>query len=56
MALQKSFLQFEDIIKKIDIKIRNEDFKDLDLTNKNLSDLKVLLTSSNKTVNLTNSS
>jgi hypothetical protein len=51
MALQKLFHQFEDIIKKIDIKIRNEDFRDLDISNKNLNDLKTLLTSSSKTVN-----
>jgi hypothetical protein len=50
MALQKLFHQFEDLIKKIDTKIRNEDFKDLDITNQNLNDMKTLLTSSNKTV------
>ena len=50
MALQKSFQQFEEFIKKIDTKIRMEDFKDMDITNKNISDLKTLLTSTSKTV------
>ena len=50
MSLQKYFQQFEDFIKKIDFKVKNEDFRDLDISNRNISDLKVLLTSSNKTV------
>ena len=51
MALQKLFYQFEDLIKKIDTKIRNEDFKDLDIATQNINDLKTLLTSSSKSVN-----
>lgn len=50
MALQKNFYQFEDIIKKIDTKIRNEEFSDLDISNQNINDLKTLLTSSSKAV------
>ncbi len=51
MALQKLFYQFEDLMKKIDTKIRNEDFKDLDISTQNINDLKTLLTSSSKSVN-----
>lgn len=49
-SIQKSITQFEDYIKKIDQRIRTEDFKNLDMTERNLNDLKTLSASCTKTV------
>jgi hypothetical protein len=40
--IQKLISQFEDYLKKIDQRIRGDDFKNLDLTQKNLNDAKTL--------------
>lgn len=50
MSLQKFYSQFDDLTRKIDIKLRNETYQDLDLTSRNISDLKILLNSLQKTV------
>lgn len=51
MSIQKQFSQFEDYMKKIDQRTRNEDYKRIDATEKNLSDLKTLLSDSKRIVN-----
>jgi len=43
MSLNKLFSQCDDYLKKIDQKIRTEDYKRPEITEKNLSDLKILL-------------
>lgn len=50
MSLQKLLAQFDDYMKKIDHKAKNEDYKSVDATGKNLNDLKILLNDSNKIV------
>jgi hypothetical protein len=42
MSLNKLFNQCDDYLKKIDQKIRMEDYKRTESTEKNLSDLKIL--------------
>jgi hypothetical protein len=51
MSLQKLYVQFEDSIRKIDMKLKYEDFKNMDATSKNISDMKIILSASKKTVN-----
>lgn len=51
MNLKKQFSQFEDFLPKLDLKMKQEDFKNLDSTSKNIADMKTLLTSMNKIVN-----
>jgi len=43
--MEKYTAQFDDIIKKIDIRLRNETYKDPDVANKTVNDSKTLLTS-----------
>lgn len=50
MSLQKNFSQCDDYIKKIDQKVRMEDFKRVEGTEKNLSDLKILFADLKKIV------
>jgi hypothetical protein len=50
MALPKLFSQFEENMKRIETKIKYEDYKDLDVTERNLNDMKTCLTSASKTV------
>lgn len=52
MSLQKLLAQFDDYMRKIDQKAKNEDYKSVDATQKNLTDLKILLNDSIKIVNL----
>jgi hypothetical protein len=51
MSLKNLLTKFEEYLPKIDIKIKNEDFRNLDVTSKNLVDLKSILSSMNKIVN-----
>jgi len=51
MSIQKILPQFDDYMKKIDQRTRNEDYKRIDATEKNLSDLRILLSDSKKIVN-----
>lgn len=51
MSIQKLLARFNDYIKKIDQKIKNEDYKTVEITEANLSDLKILLNDSKKIVN-----
>ena len=51
MSIQKLFVQFDDYMKKIDQRTRNEDDKRIDATEKNLSDLRVLQSDSKRIVN-----
>ena len=48
--MEKYTAQFDDIIKKIDIRLRNETYKDPDVANKTVNDSKTLLTSAKKLV------
>lgn len=48
--MQKLFSQFEDYMKKIDQRTRNEDYKRIDATEKNLADLKILQCDSKRIV------
>ncbi len=50
-SITKLFSQFEETIKKIDMKIRNESYRDLDTTSRNIDDMRTLHSSSLKTVN-----
>jgi len=50
MSIQKLISQFEDYMKKIDQRTRNEDYKTVDATEKNISDLKILLSDSKRIV------
>ena len=50
MSVKNLFTKFEEYLPKIDIKIKNEDFRSLDATSKNLVDLKSILSSMNKIV------
>jgi len=50
MSIQKLFSQFDDYMKKIDQRTRNEDYKSIESTEKNLSDLRILLGDSKKLV------
>lgn len=50
MSIQKLFTQCDDYLKKIDLKIRNEDYKKVDLTEKNLSEIKILFADFKRTV------
>ena len=52
MSIQKLFTQFDDYMKKIDQRTRNEDYKRIDATEKNLSDLRILMSDSKRIVNL----
>ncbi len=55
-TIQKNITTFEDYIKKIDQRIRNEDLKNLDLTQKNINDAKTIATSCSKLVYMLNNS
>lgn len=50
MSIQKLFTQFDDYMKKIDQRTRIEDYKRIDQTEKNLTDLRVLISDSKKIV------
>jgi hypothetical protein len=50
-TVQKNINTFEDYIKKIDQRIRNEDLKNIDLAQKNINDAKTLAASCSKLVN-----
>ncbi len=50
MSIQKYITQFDDYMKKIDQRTRNEDHKSIDSTKKNLSDLRIFLNDSKKLV------
>jgi hypothetical protein len=50
MSIKAFFTQFDENIKKIDQRVRNENYKDLDNTSKNLNDLRTLLNSCQKIV------
>ena len=47
----KILASFETTIKKIDIRLRNENFKDPDQTERNIKDMKAILDILNKQVN-----
>lgn len=47
-SIPKLIQNIEDLIKKIDIRVRGEDFKDLDNTNRNVNELKILLNAATK--------
>ena len=49
-TIQKNINTFEDYIKKIDQRIRNEDLKNLDSAQKNINDAKTIITSCSKLV------
>jgi len=42
ISISKLFTQCDDYLKKIDQKIRLEDYKRIEITEKNLSDIKIL--------------
>jgi len=44
------FQQFDDQIKRLDMKIKSENYGDLDTTSKNISDMKICLQSASKTL------
>jgi hypothetical protein len=54
MSIQKLLAQFEDYMKKIDKKAKIEDYKRVEATERNLSDLKILLNDSGKIVKIKN--
>ena len=49
-TIQKNINTFEDYIKKIDQRLRNEDLKNLDMAQKNINESKTLATSCSKLV------
>lgn len=51
MSIQKRLAQFDDYMKKIDQISRNEDYKRVDASEKNLIDLKTLLNDCKRIVN-----
>jgi hypothetical protein len=53
-TIQKNINTFEDYIKKIDQRIRNEDLKNLDMAQQNINESKTLATSCSKLVYLIN--
>lgn len=50
MSMQKLFTQCDDYLKKIDLKIRNEDYKRIENTEKNLNEIKILFSDFKRTV------
>lgn len=50
MSFQKLLVQFDDYMKKIDLKARTEELKSLDATEKNLGEMKIILNDSKKIV------
>jgi CHASE3 domain sensor protein len=52
MSIQELFSKFDDYMKKIDQKTKNEDYKRIESTEKNLNDLKILLMDSKRIVHL----
>jgi len=50
MSIQRLFTQFDDHLRKIEQKIKNENYKSLDSPEKNLFELNVLLKDSGRIV------
>lgn len=50
-SIPKLIQNIEEIVKKVDQRIRGEDFKDLDSTGRNVNELKMFLTSATKQMN-----
>ncbi len=48
--MEKYIAQFDDVIKKIDLRLRNETYKDFDVANKTVNDSKQLLTIAKRSV------
>lgn len=52
MTLQKLFNNNDDLFRKIDSRLRSEDLQDADGAERNINDMKVLLTSAKRNVRL----
>ena len=52
MSISKLFSQCDDLLKKIDIKVRMESYKRTDATEKNISEIKILFADVKKYVGL----